>query len=81
MRIAAHHPIRIGQPDPQEHLPRALPGGGDILLVAATGWGQENDRQLAFEAGFDHHLTKPIDFERLRAILAEPRRTDRQNAI
>jgi len=60
---------------------RALPGGGDILLVAATGWGQENDRQLAFEAGFDHHLTKPIDFERLRAILAEPRRTDRQNAV
>jgi PAS domain S-box-containing protein len=53
---------------------RALPGGADILLIAATGWGQENDRQLAFEAGFDHHLTKPIDFERLRALLAEPRR-------
>jgi len=53
---------------------RTLPGGADILLVAATGWGQENDRQLAFEAGFDHHLTKPIDFERLRALLAEPRR-------
>jgi len=53
---------------------RALPGGGGILLVAVTGWGQENDRQLAFEAGFDHHLTKPIDFERLRALLAEPRR-------
>ena len=53
---------------------RALPGGTDILLVAATGWGQESDRQLAFEAGFDHHLTKPIDFERLRALLAAPRR-------
>ena len=53
---------------------RALPGGGAILLIAATGWGQENDRQLAFEAGFDHHLTKPIDFDRLRALLAEPTR-------
>ena len=53
---------------------RALPGGDAIVLIAATGWGQASDRQLAFEAGFDHHLTKPIDFDRLRAILAEPRR-------
>ena len=53
---------------------RALPGGADMLLIAATGWGQASDRQLAFEAGFDHHLTKPIDFDRLRAILAEPKR-------
>ena len=45
-----------------------------IVLIAATGWGQASDRQLAFEAGFDHHLTKPIDFERLRTLLAEPRR-------
>ena len=49
---------------------RQLPGGADMLLIAATGWGQEADKQLAFDAGFDHHLTKPIDFDKLRALLA-----------
>ncbi|WP_229445358.1 ATP-binding protein [Massilia sp. Leaf139] len=49
---------------------RLLPGGADMLLVAATGWGQESDKRLAFDAGFDHHLTKPIDFDKLRALLA-----------
>ena len=52
---------------------RLLPGGAGLLLVAATGWGQESDKQLAFAAGFDHHLTKPIDFDKLRALLAAPR--------
>ena len=52
---------------------RRLPGGADMLLIAATGWGQEADKQLAFDAGFDHHLTKPIDFDKLRALLAGPR--------
>jgi signal transduction histidine kinase len=52
---------------------RKLPGGADVLLIAATGWGQEADKQLAFDAGFDHHLTKPIDFDKLRALLAAPR--------
>ena len=52
---------------------RLLPGGADMLLVAATGWGQESDKQLAFAAGFDHHLTKPIDFDKLRTLLAAPR--------
>ena len=50
---------------------RLLPGGAALLLVAATGWGQESDKQLAFAAGFDHHLTKPIDFDKLRALLAQ----------
>ncbi|MFC5513956.1 ATP-binding protein [Massilia jejuensis] len=49
---------------------RLLPGGADLLLIAATGWGQESDKQLAFAAGFDHHLTKPIDFDKLQALLA-----------
>ena len=48
---------------------RALPSGLDITLVAATGWGQDKDRTLALDAGFDHHLTKPIDFEQLRLLL------------
>ena len=41
-----------------------------VLLVAVTGYGQESDRQLALQAGFDHHLVKPIDFEKVRQILA-----------
>ena len=49
---------------------RALECGRRMTLIAATGWGQEKDRQRAFDAGFDHHLTKPIDFERLRSVLA-----------
>ncbi len=51
---------------------RATEHGRRMRLIAATGWGQEKDRQLAFDAGFDHHLTKPIDFERLRSALATP---------
>ena len=35
--------------------------GGEVKLVALTGWGQEADRRRALEAGFDHHLTKPVD--------------------
>jgi PAS domain S-box-containing protein len=41
-----------------------------IVLVAITGYGQESDRQLAMEAGFDHHLVKPVDFDRVQRILA-----------
>ncbi|QOY95349.1 response regulator [Massilia sp. UMI-21] len=51
---------------------RATAAGQNMRLIAATGWGQEKDRQRAFDAGFDHHLTKPIDFERLRSVLAPP---------
>ena len=51
---------------------RQLPAGAAITLVATTGWGQQKDRERAFAAGFDHHLTKPIDFDLLRSYL--PRR-------
>ena len=44
--------------------------GSDIRLVAVTGWGQESDRALAFEAGFDQHLTKPFDPEKLLAFIS-----------
>ena len=43
--------------------------GADVLLVAVTGWGQASDRQRASEAGFDHHLTKPVDLPGLLALL------------
>lgn len=39
---------------------RAAPWGGSLVLVALTGWGQEQDRQQTSAAGFDHHLTKPV---------------------
>jgi CheY-like chemotaxis protein len=41
-----------------------------MLLVAVTGYGQEQDRRAALEAGFDHHMVKPVDLDRLAAILA-----------
>jgi DNA-binding response OmpR family regulator len=45
--------------------------GGDVLLVAITGWGQEEDRRKAREAGFDHHFTKPADFEVLLELIEQ----------
>jgi CheY-like chemotaxis protein len=39
-----------------------------ITLVALTGWGQESDRTRAMEAGFDYHLTKPVDPEALNRL-------------
>jgi DNA-binding response OmpR family regulator len=41
-----------------------------VLLIAITGWGQDADRARAVEAGFDHHLTKPVDHEKLHRLLA-----------
>jgi PAS domain S-box-containing protein len=52
---------------------RAQPETGRALLVALTGWGQESDRQRSREAGFDHHLVKPVDPDALRDLLAEPK--------
>jgi PAS domain S-box-containing protein len=44
---------------------RATDWGKNVYLVAATGWGQPQDKLKAAEAGFDQHLTKPIEFEAL----------------
>jgi signal transduction histidine kinase/ActR/RegA family two-component response regulator len=41
----------------------------DVLLIALTGWGQLDDRERSKRAGFDHHLVKPPDIDRLRSIL------------
>ncbi len=45
--------------------------GPQVTLVALTGWGQEADRRRATEAGFDHHLTKPVDPGALNELLAK----------
>jgi signal transduction histidine kinase len=49
---------------------RARPATTHMALVAVTGWGQENDRQRAFAAGFDQHLVKPAEPARVIEILA-----------
>jgi hypothetical protein len=51
---------------------RQLPGSRTKLLVALTGYGQEEDKRRALSAGFDQHLIKPVDVERLQSLLADP---------
>jgi PAS domain S-box-containing protein len=48
---------------------RQEPWGRELSLVATTGWGQDDDRRRSAEAGFDHHLVKPIEVAALREIL------------
>jgi signal transduction histidine kinase len=47
----------------------------DALIIAQTGWGQQRDKALASEAGFDHHLVKPVAYDDLERILAKTART------
>ena len=49
---------------------RAQPWGRDMLLIAQTGWGQAHDRRQTTEAGFDHHLVKPIAGSALATLFA-----------
>lgn len=44
--------------------------GGALALIALSGWGQDEDKRRALEAGFDHHLTKPVDPAALERLLA-----------
>ena len=49
---------------------RATPGHDTLLLIALTGWGQEQDQARSREAGFNHHLVKPPDMVELRRLLS-----------
>jgi PAS domain S-box-containing protein len=49
---------------------REHPGGREIVIIAQTGWGQEDDRQRTHEAGIDHHMVKPVDPQALMKMLA-----------
>ncbi len=49
---------------------REQPWGKSIMMVALTGWGQDEDRRLSREAGFDSHLVKPVDHAALMRLLA-----------
>ncbi|WP_416763391.1 response regulator [Roseateles sp. So40a] len=56
---------------------RALPGGDRCLLIALTGYGQQDDRRRAHEAGFDVHLVKPADPDAVVELIQEWRHRDR----
>ncbi len=48
---------------------RRSPHGRDVLLIAVTGWGQDNDKAQAVQAGFNHHFTKPVEPDALAHLL------------
>jgi CheY-like chemotaxis protein len=48
---------------------RALPQSQSVFLVAITGYGDASAREHSLQAGFDHHMTKPVDLEALQALL------------
>jgi PAS domain S-box-containing protein len=49
---------------------REQPWGKDIVVIALTGWGQEEDRRKSEEAGFDSHLVKPVNYDELLELLS-----------
>ena len=50
---------------------REQPHGESTMLVALTGWGQDEDRQKSKDAGFGAHIVKPVDLAALTRLLAE----------
>ena len=48
---------------------RQQPWGSGMVLVALTGWGQDEDRHKTRDAGFDAHLVKPVNYDELMAML------------
>ncbi|HEY0916563.1 MAG TPA: ATP-binding protein, partial [Solimonas sp.] len=73
--------LDIGMPDIDGHQVarriRAEHGRQTVLLLALTGWGQQEDIRKTAAAGFDHHLTKPVDFSVLLAYLCRNGARDR----
>jgi PAS domain S-box-containing protein len=67
--------LDIGLPDMDGHelarRLRARPETANAVLIAVTGYGQENDIENSLAAGFNHHLTKPVDIEKLTSLLSE----------
>jgi PAS domain S-box-containing protein len=49
---------------------RSTPWGKNMVLIAQTGWGQEEDRRQTEEAGFDAHIVKPVDYTRLLRLIS-----------
>ena len=55
---------------------RQHPWSRGMVLVALTGWGQKRDRENSAEAGFDHHLVKPVEMHALTALISRLKGTD-----
>jgi CheY-like chemotaxis protein len=53
---------------------REHPSGLHAILIAVTGWAEEKDRRAALEAGFDHHITKPMDPASIQALIDRGRK-------
>jgi CheY-like chemotaxis protein len=76
--IAEHRPevvlLDIGLPRLTGHevcrQVRQQPWGKEIVMIALTGWGQEDDRRKSEEAGFNGHLVKPVDYDKLLELLS-----------
>jgi PAS domain S-box-containing protein len=49
---------------------REQPGGETLVIIALTGWGQDEDKRRSMAAGFDHHMVKPVDTGALEKLLA-----------
>jgi CheY-like chemotaxis protein len=49
---------------------REQPWGEKVVLIAVTGWGQDDDRRRAYEAGFDYHMVKPVALGDLKKVLS-----------
>ncbi len=49
---------------------RKQPQGNGVVMIAVTGWGQDEDRRRSHEAGFDHHMVKPVDPQALMRMIA-----------
>jgi CheY-like chemotaxis protein len=52
---------------------RAQAWGASMVMVALTGWGQEDDREQSRAAGFDLHLVKPVDHAELSQVISSAR--------
>jgi CheY-like chemotaxis protein len=65
--------LDIGMPDMNGYAVasalRSEPWARDMVLIALTGWGGEEDKRRAFAAGFNHHMTKPVDLDLLEQLL------------
>jgi len=60
---------------------RADPALNGAILIALTGYGQAEDRDQAYQAGFDHHLTKPVSVDQLRDLLLQFSRTVKSDSL
>jgi PAS domain S-box-containing protein len=85
--VAQHQPdvvlLDIGLPQMNGHEVcrrlRDLPNGKELVIIALTGWGQDDDRRKSEDAGFDAHLVKPVHYAQLASLLGSLSARDRRS--